>query len=121
MPSRRRAKQDRSMMNDFGTMAVMTAVLVYIIDLSGFTDAWRGALARLLKVRELRALPPFDCSRCAVWWACLLYALLVGRLTWWAVGFAALLSLLSGPIGGALDLLRVWITELICKLYPKSK
>lgn len=73
----------------------IAAVCVFIVDVSGFTDSWRGALARWLGVKELRPLPPFDCSLCATWWSCLLWALCSGRFSLEAVlgsAFAAFLT-----------------------------
>ena len=58
-------------------LLAVAAVAVYIVDprLSGFTNSWRAALARILHVRELRPLKPFDCPKCMAWWSCVVYAL----------------------------------------------
>lgn len=37
-------------MNVYVEMLLTAAAAVYVVDLSGFTDAWRAALARLLKI-----------------------------------------------------------------------
>ena len=71
---------------------------VYIVGVSGFTEAWRGVLAHLLHTEagRLRPLPPFDCSRCAAFWACIVVAVVEG-LTFGTASFACLLSYLAGP------------------------
>ena len=80
-------------------MLAAAAVAVYIVDVSGFTGAWRGALAGLLGIpeRRLRPLPPFDCGKCAAFWACILWALCTGRFSLCTVAFAALMSW-SAPV-----------------------
>lgn len=59
----------------------ITLTLVYIIDISGFTDAWRGLVARMVHIpeRQLRPLKPFDCSTCMCFWINLIYALATGE------------------------------------------
>lgn len=81
-------------MDVYAEMLAAAAVAVYIVDVSGFTDAWRGALAGLLGIpeRRLRPLPPFDCGKCAAFWACVVLALCRGALSVGTVAFSALMS-----------------------------
>ena len=48
-------------------LLLLAASVTYIVDVSGFTESWRALLARVLHIRpdQLRALPPFDCGKCA--------------------------------------------------------
>ena len=48
-------------------LLLLAASVTYIVDVSGFTESWRALLARVLHIRpeNLRALPPFDCGKCA--------------------------------------------------------
>lgn len=87
-------------------LITLTISIVYIVDCSGFTESWRGALSRLLRVKALRALPPFDCSTCLAFWACLLYAICFSALNVYTFGFACLCSWLAYPLGVLLNSLR---------------
>ena len=98
---------------------IIAAVVVYIVDLSGFTDSWRALLARLLHIDRLRPLPPFDCSTCAVWWSCIIAAAVAGQFTILPVAFAALLSYLSTTISGLLLFIREWLLWLLNKMMPR--
>lgn len=111
-------------------MAIVTellciaAVCVFVVDVSGFTDWWRGALQRLTGVRQLVPLHPFDCSLCLTWWCCLAWLLVRRVFTLEGVLFCALCAALTPVIGAAFTLLRValtsfleWITRLTEKLY----
>lgn len=100
-------------------LLLVAVVTIYIVDVSGFTDSWRSALARILKVSALKPLHPFDCGKCMAWWMCLLYSLCTGHLTLYAVAFSAMVSLLSVPIGSALIFIREWFNWIIDKLMPR--
>ncbi len=102
-------------------LLLVAVVTIYIVDLSGFTDAWRGALARMMRIPEsnLRPLKPFDCSLCMTWWVCLIYSAVVRQFTLPVIAYSALLSFLSVPIGQAILFIREWALWLIDKLMPR--
>ena len=106
-------------MSIFSDLLLVALVTIYIVDISGFTDSWRSLLARLLHIRSLRPLPPFDCGKCATFWACIIYAATQWQLTLPVVAFASVLSFLSVPIGGAMIFIREWMNWLIDKLSPR--
>ena len=95
-------------------MLLTAAAAVYVVDLSGFTDAWRAALARLLKIHpaRLRPLPPFDCGKCAAFWACVLLALCRGSLSVGTAAFAALMSWAAPVFSEVLGCLREVLLSL---------
>lgn len=97
-------------------LILVAFITIYIVDLSGFTDSWRAALAKALHVKELKPLPPFDCSLCMVWWVCLAFLLISAKLSIPMVAFSALLSLMSVPFGQLLILLREGFIKLVNKL-----
>ena len=103
-------------------MLAVMAVAVFVVDLSGFTETWRGWLARWLGRKELRPLHPFDCSLCLTWWGCIAAALLCGDFGWWTLPMAGAFALLAKPAGeiaqALLDLLAT-IAGLIDKLTKK--
>lgn len=102
-------------------LAILAVIVVYCVDVSGFTYSWRSALARWLHTTEenLRPLPPFDCGKCATFWACLIWAAIHGQLTLLTALEACALSLLSIPIGGLLVFLREGLAAIIDKITPK--
>lgn len=108
-------------MENYLNILLLAVVVVYVVDLSGFTTSWRSALARWIGTREesLRALPPFDCGKCAVFWAGVVYALAVRCLDLPVLAYVCLLSFLSAPIGQALLLVREAILKVIRNLMSK--
>ena len=76
-------------------LLLVAAIVVFVVDLSGFTDSWRSALAHALGVKALKPIKPFDCSLCMTWWTCLIYAICTGHFTLPVIAYCALLSLLS--------------------------
>ena len=105
-------------MNIYIHLILVALVTIYIVDISGFTESWRDALARWLKIPTLRPLKPFDCGKCMTWWVCIIYAICVGQFSLGTIAFAALLSHLSNPIGEGLIFIREWITWIFDKLMP---
>ena len=105
----------------FIDLLLVAAVTIYIVDLSGFTDAWRSALARRMRIPEsnLRPIKPFDCSLCMTWWVCLIYGSVNWGFTLALVAYSALLSFLSLPMGQAMLFIRESILWLIDKLMPR--
>lgn len=102
-------------------MTIVAAVAVYVVDLSGFTQSWRAALARWLKIGEgqLRPLPPFDCGRCMSFWAPLAWAACSREFTLPAFAFSALLSCLSGAMGQLLTLVSEGLRRLLGELISR--
>lgn len=98
---------------------LLAIVVIYIVDVSGFTDAWRDALAKFLKVSALKPLRPFDCGKCMTWWTCLIYAICTGNFTIPVIAFIAMLSLLSVPIGNLLYLLQDVFVALVNRIEEK--
>ena len=97
---------------------LVALVTIYIVDISGFTESWRGFIMNRLHISRMKDLPPFDCGKCMTWWVCLIYALCAGKFNLGTVAFSALLSHLSNPIQQALIFIREWITCKINKLMP---
>lgn len=100
-------------------LTLLAAAVVYVVDVSGWTDSWRSALQRVLGVRQLRALPPFDCGKCATFWAGIIYALATRSFSFQVLAFVCALSLLSQPMGEAMTLLREALSAAIAKLLQK--
>ena len=103
-------------MNVYLEMILVSATVVYIVDLSGFTESWRDALARWLRVGTIRPLPPFDCGQCMSWWVCLVYAVCVGEFSLGTVAWSAFLAFMSTVTSSLLLLARDIIISVINKL-----
>lgn len=99
-------------------LLLVAAIAIYIVDLSGFTDSWRGMIARWLNISEsaLRPLPPFDCGKCATWWVCIIYSLCTGSFSLVILAYIALLSFLSVPIGQFFIFIREGLNWMIGKM-----
>lgn len=105
-------------MGIFAEMALLAVTVTYVVDASGFTKSWRGAVARMLHSSEerLRPLPPFDCSTCAVWWACIILALCRHAFGLDTLAAAAGLSLLAMPAGMLMNAIRDTLNTIIGKI-----
>lgn len=82
-------------------LLLIALVAIFIVDLSGFTPSWKGALAKIMKrdISELPSLHPFDCSLCATWWSCIIYAICVHQFSVLVLAYIALVSYLTAPMG----------------------
>lgn len=96
-------------------LILVALIVIYIVDLSGFTETWLSFLSHYTG-RTIREFKPFSCSLCMVWWCGLGYALIVGRFTLPVVAFVALLSFLSVPLGQLLVLVREFLNTIVNKL-----
>ena len=76
---------------------LLSLVVIWIVDVSGFTQSWMNALSRWLN-RQIRPVKPFACSLCMTWWTGLVYALITRNLSIPIVAFCALMAYLSFPI-----------------------
>ena len=102
-------------MKTYIDLLLIAAITIYIVDLSGFTESWRSALARILKAKELKPMKPLDCGQCMIWWVCIIYAILTGSFSLPVLAYIAALSFLSIPIGQIL----IFIRESICAVIRK--
>ena len=74
---------------------LLTFIVVFIVDLSGFSDTLTGAVSRWLHV-PVRELPPFTCSLCMTFWVGLIYASFTD-FTVPVLAFVCLCAFLSFP------------------------
>lgn len=105
-------------MNIYVEILIIAAVVVYIVDLSGFTDAWLGWLSKALG-GPVRSLRPFSCSQCMVWWCGLLWAFLQGNGSILVIGYCAALAFLSNTIYSVFLFIREWTKFIISRLMPR--
>lgn len=91
-------------------------LVVFVTDLSGWTDSWRPVAQRALRLWLGWApdrIRPFDCSQCMTWWCCIIWLLCHGNLTLLSAACSAVLALLAGPVGQLLLALYDAVTAFI--------
>lgn len=99
-------------MNPWTDLLFLSLIVVYIVDLSGWTDTWLGWLSRWLG-HPVRELKPFSCSLCMTWWSGIVYLLVTGRFCLPLLAYVALLAFLSLPISELLIFIRETILRWI--------
>ena len=99
-------------MNPWTDLLFLTLVVVFIVDLSGWTDTWLGWLSRWLG-HPVLSLKPFSCSLCMTWWSGIVYLLVTGRFCLPLLAYVALLAFLSLPISELLIFIRETILRWI--------
>ena len=106
-------------MSIYVSILLLWAVVVFIVDLSGWTQTWLGWLSRFTTrhgypaVKELR---PFSCSLCMVWWTGLAWAWLQGQFSLPVVAYIAGLSFLSITLRELFIFIRETLTNAIANL-----
>lgn len=105
-------------MNIYLQLLFLALIVVYIVDLSGFTDSWRSLLARMIGVHRdrLRPLPPFDCGECMTFWVCCTFAACHGQFYTWMLAYCAGLAFMSIVLGQLLDTIREILIFAINKI-----
>lgn len=98
----------------------ITLIVVFVIDHSGIIDTIKGALAKWLKVREVR-IKPFDCSLCMSWWCGLLALAIERQFTLGNIVAVALFALFADKIADTLTLLRDATSKAINAIYNLFK
>lgn len=96
-------------------LLIITLIMVFIIDLSGFIDEIETVLSKWLK-GKVRIPKPFSCSLCMSWWTNLIYLLCVGKLTLPYMALIALFAFLT-PV---FAILFIWIRETLNSILNKA-
>lgn len=91
---------------------LLAVVVVYIVDLSGFSQALLGRLSAFIG-RKVTSFRPFTCSLCMVWWCSLAYALFAGEFSLPVVAYSAVMSFLAYPLGVLLNVAKALLLALI--------
>lgn len=89
-------------------LLILTAVTVFVVDLSGFSDTLLGWANRIVRPygRHFSQLKPFTCSLCATWWLGLLYLLIARHFTLTGVGLVALCAFSTTAVANVLMLMK---------------
>ncbi|MBR2698805.1 MAG: hypothetical protein IKE76_09470 [Clostridia bacterium] len=105
-------------MKTYLDLLLLAAVVVYVVDLSGWSDTVTDFASRILG-RRVQAVKPLTCSLCMTFWAGLLWALFTHALTLPVVAWICALSYLSQPLGQLAATVREWVVVLLDKIFPK--
>ena len=102
-------------MNPWTDLLFLSLLVVFIVDLSGFTESWLSAFSRWLG-RRVTSVKPFTCSLCMTWWTGIVYLIVTGRFCLPLLAYVAGLAFFSFPISEGLifikETLLKWISHL---------
>ena len=101
---------------------ILTCIIVFIIDLSGFVDEMVKRLYyKYIKVGDYHTLipklKPLTCSLCLSFWAGIIYLLITSQFTVLMVGYVCLLAFLSPIIGDILIMIKDVLNKIINLIY----
>lgn len=99
-------------MNIYLILLFVALLVVFVVDLSGFRDTLLDVASKVAG-RRIRQLPPFTCSLCATWWATLITALCLGRLTLPVAAYCGALAFLSDTLAQTAIFIRECLKALI--------
>ena len=106
-------------MNVYLQLLFVTLIVVYVVDLSGFSQTVLDIASRV-KGRRISSLKPLTCSLCMTWWVTLLVALCTKRLTLPVAAYCAALSFASRTLGDVVifinEALRKTL-DVLCRLF----
>lgn len=95
---------------------LVTCIIVFIIDISGFMDEMEHILGKWLNAKII--IPkPFSCSLCLTWWVGLIYIIIQSNFTIPYIAYVALLSFLTSVIYNGLLLIRDCCNRIIDDIY----
>ena len=106
-------------MNIYLQLLLLAAVVVYIVDLSGWTQTWLGWLSAFTRRHgygPVTSLRPFSCSQCMVWWCSLAWCLISHQFTLPLVAYCAGLAFFSITLHEVLIFLREGLLYLLGRL-----
>lgn len=99
---------------------IMTCSIVYIVDLSGFTDTWKEWLSKILTKGKITtsnySFRPFSCSLCMTFWCGLIYLFVTNSFTIPMFGYVCLMSYLSDYIRQTILVMEHILNKIITYL-----
>lgn len=98
-------------------LLLLTTILIFIIDLSGFTQSIQYALKKWLKTNKDIVIKPFMCSLCMTFWIGIIYALIMHSLTIPILAYITLLSFMTPVIRDIMKLIQDFIIAVINAIY----
>lgn len=96
-------------------LLLVAFIVIFIVDLSGFTDTLLDIVSKV-KGHRVESLRPFTCSLCMTWWCCLIWSLCSGHFTLSVIAFSAALATLSFPLTQVFIFIREGLNRLVAVL-----
>ena len=101
---------------------LLTCIIVFVVDLSGFVDEMVKRLYyKYIKVGDYHTLipklKPLTCSLCLSFWAGLIYLLITSQFNLLMIGYVCLLSFLTPIIGDILIMIKDVLNKIINLIY----
>lgn len=103
-------------MKEYIDILLLSIIVVFIVDMSGWTDTLLSALSRW-SGRKVRSLRPLTCSLCATWWSGVAYCIATHHIDMAHLAAVAVVAFFATTIADVLRLIKDIITRLINKLY----
>ena len=94
----------------------LALIVVFIVDLSGWTQSLLSFLSRVSGVRVTSA-KPLSCSLCSTWWAGVIYCAICGHFDLRHLAAVGGLAFAASVLADAARAIRDIIIRLIDKLY----
>lgn len=102
----------------------ITLILVFIIDISGFTYSIRDVISKYYSKKfkinidpENIKLPYITCSLCSVWWTGIIYLFVTHNITLCGLALVAIYSALTSVIASFMQLILDLCNSIISKIY----
>lgn len=99
-------------MNEYINIAIVAAMTTWLIDVSGFTQSWTGAMSKWLGAK-VSSVKPFTCSLCMTHHVCLIYAICAGAFSLKVWAYICALAFLTKPFGMLLHALLYFAEQAI--------
>lgn len=94
-------------------LLIISLIIVYVIDLSGFIqDGVEPLLARIFHVHQVRLKKPWSCSKCMTLWIGLLYVMIFCHITIPIIGYVFFLSFMTPVLNNTLIAIYEWLLKL---------
>ena len=103
----------------FIEMTLIALATVFVIDISGFTEAWTSSVSRILthgKKDEPFEFKPFTCSLCSSLWLNLIWILATGQVTFYTVAFCFLMAYMAPTFHDVLINIQDFMSFLNAKI-----
>ena len=101
----------------FIDLLLLTSIIVFAIDLSGFVSEIETNLSKWLKVNRVSIPRPISCSLCMSWWCGIAYILATGNFSLIGLFWVAMCAYLTTTIYKALQAIKDTLEWLIDKVY----
>lgn len=95
----------------------ITILIVFIIDLSGFTQSIQHLLKKFLNTNKDIVIKPFMCSLCMTFWTTIIYIILTHNFTLLLLSYCVALSFMTPIIASAMKLIQDILAAIINLFY----